>query len=34
MALERLMRYIKGTMDLCIVFSGFAAVLEGFYDAN
>ena len=33
-ALARLMKYLKGTMNYRIVYSGFPAVLEGYSDAN
>jgi len=33
-ALTRLMRYLRGTMDYTIEYSGFPAVLEGHSDAN
>ncbi|KAL0378951.1 UNVERIFIED_CONTAM: Retrovirus-related Pol polyprotein from transposon TNT 1-94 [Sesamum radiatum] len=33
-ALHRLLRYLKGTMNLCLHFNKFPAVLEGFSDAN
>nr|KYP36589.1 Retrovirus-related Pol polyprotein from transposon TNT 1-94 [Cajanus cajan] len=33
-ALARLMRYLRGTMDYGIEYSGFPAVLEGYSDAN
>ncbi|CAJ2637428.1 unnamed protein product [Trifolium pratense] len=33
-ALRRLLRYLKGTMDWCLHFYKFPAVLEGFCDAN
>ncbi|XP_075088082.1 secreted RxLR effector protein 161-like [Nicotiana tabacum] len=33
-ALHRLLRYLRGTMDWCLRFNKFLAVLEGFYDAN
>ena len=33
-ALARLMRYIRGTMDYAIEYSGFPAMLEGYSDAN
>jgi len=33
-ALARLMRYLRGTMDYTIEYSGFPAVLEGYSDAN
>ena len=33
-ALVRLMKYLRGTMDYGIVYSGFPAVLEGYSDAN
>jgi hypothetical protein len=33
-ALERLLRYIKGTMSLGIHYTGYPIVLEGYCDAN
>jgi len=33
-ALARLMRYLRGTMDYVIEYSGFPTVLEGYNDAN
>ncbi|XP_060200797.1 secreted RxLR effector protein 161-like [Lycium barbarum] len=33
-ALHRLLRYLRGTMDWCLHFNKFPAVLEGFCDAN
>ena len=33
-ALARLMRYLRGTMDYGIEYSGFPAILEGYNDAN
>jgi hypothetical protein len=33
-ALERVMRYLCGTMSYCIHYSGHPAVLEGYSDAN
>lgn len=33
-ALHRLLRYLKGTVDFCLHYSKFPAVLEGFCDAN
>ncbi|XP_068492265.1 uncharacterized protein [Phaseolus vulgaris] len=33
-ALARLMKYLRGTMDYAIEYSGFPAVLEGYNDAN
>ncbi|KAL0438737.1 UNVERIFIED_CONTAM: Retrovirus-related Pol polyprotein from transposon TNT 1-94 [Sesamum latifolium] len=33
-ALRRLLRYLKGTMNLCLHFNKYPAVLEGFYNAN
>lgn len=33
-ALHRLLRYLRGTMDWCLHFCKFPAVLEGFCDAN
>ena len=33
-ALARLMKYLRGTMDYAIKYSGFPAVLEGYSDAN
>ena len=33
-ALARLMRYLRGTMDYSIEYSGFLVVLEGYNDAN
>ncbi|KAL0286293.1 UNVERIFIED_CONTAM: Retrovirus-related Pol polyprotein from transposon TNT 1-94 [Sesamum radiatum] len=33
-ALRRLLRYLKGTMNLCLHFNKYPAVLEGFCDAN
>jgi hypothetical protein len=33
-ALARLMKYLRGTMNFGIVYSGFPAVLEGYSDAN
>ena len=33
-ALVRLMRYLKGTMNYGIVYSGFPTILEGYSDAN
>ena len=32
--LHRLLRYLRGTMDWCLHFNKFPAVLEGFCDAN
>lgn len=33
-ALHRLLKYLRGTMDWCLHFNKFLAVLEGFCDAN
>ena len=33
-ALVRLMKYLRGTMNYGILYSGFPAVLEGYSDAN
>jgi hypothetical protein len=33
-ALERVLRYLKGTMSYGIHFTGYPRVLEGYYDAN
>ena len=33
-ALERVLRYLKGTMSYGIHYTGYPKVLEGFYDAN
>jgi hypothetical protein len=33
-ALKRLLKYLKGTMNLGLVYVGYPAVLEGFCDAN
>jgi len=33
-ALAGLMKYLRGTMDYAIEYSGFPAVLEGYSDAN
>jgi len=33
-ALARLTRYLRGSMDYAIEYSGFPAVLEGYSDAN
>ena len=33
-ALERVLRYLKGTMSYGIHYTRYAMVLEGFYDAN
>jgi len=33
-ALGRLMRYLRGSMDYAIEYSGFPSVLEGYSDAN
>nr|AAT44242.1 putative ubiquitin carrier protein [Oryza sativa Japonica Group] len=33
-ALERVMRYLKGTMELELHYSGYPAVLEGYSDSN
>ncbi|XP_070037063.1 uncharacterized protein [Nicotiana tomentosiformis] len=33
-ALHRLLMYLRGTMDMCLHFNKFSAVLEGFCDAN
>jgi hypothetical protein len=33
-ALERILRYLKGTMSYDIHYTGYPKVLEGFYDAN
>ena len=33
-ALHRLLRYLRGTMDWCLHFCNFPAVLEGFCDTN
>jgi hypothetical protein len=33
-ALERVLRYLKGTMSLGIHYTGYPIVLEGYYDAN
>ena len=33
-ALVTLMKYLKGTMNYCIIYSGFPIVLEGYSDAN
>jgi len=32
--LARLMKYLRGTMDNAIEYSGFSVVLEGYNDAN
>jgi len=32
--LARLMKYLRGTMDYAIEYSGFVVVLEGYNDAN
>jgi hypothetical protein len=34
LALERVMRYLKGTMSLGIHYTGYPTVLEGYCDAN
>ena len=33
-ALYRLLRYLRGTMNWCLHFNKFPALLEGFCDAN
>jgi hypothetical protein len=33
-ALERVLRYLKGTMSNVIHYTGYPSVLEGYYDAN
>jgi hypothetical protein len=33
-ALERVLRYLKGTMSYDIHYTGYPRVLEGYYDAN
>ncbi|XP_074289293.1 secreted RxLR effector protein 161-like [Silene latifolia] len=33
-ALRRLLKYLKGTIDLCLHYGKFPAVLEGYCDAN
>ena len=33
-ALTRLMRFLRGTMNYGILYSGFPVVLEGYIDAN
>ena len=33
-ALARLMKYLRGTMNYGILYSGFPAVLEGYKDTN
>ena len=33
-ALMRLMKYLRGTMNYGILYSGFPSTLEGYYDAN
>ena len=33
-ALERVMRYLKGTMDYRIHYTGYPRVLEGYSDSN
>lgn len=33
-ALHRLLRHLRGTMDWCLHFNKFSTVLEGFCDAN
>uniref|UniRef100_I1PZ26 Reverse transcriptase Ty1/copia-type domain-containing protein n=1 Tax=Oryza glaberrima TaxID=4538 RepID=I1PZ26_ORYGL len=33
-ALERVMRYLKGTMELGLHYTGYPAVLEGYSDSN
>ena len=33
-ALERVMRYLKGTMDYGIHYTGYPSVLEGYSDSN
>ena len=33
-AITRLLKYLKGTVDLCLHYSKFPAVLEGYCDAN
>ena len=33
-ALARLMKYLRGTMNYGILYSGFPAVLEGYNDVN
>jgi hypothetical protein len=32
--LERVLRYLKGTMGNVIHYTGYLSVLEGYYDAN
>ena len=32
--LERVLRYLKGTMSYCIHYTGYPRVLEGYCDAN
>ena len=32
--LARLMKYLRGTMNYVIVYSGYPAILEGYGDAN
>ncbi|CAM8993626.1 unnamed protein product [Rhodiola kirilowii] len=33
-AIHRVLRYLKGTMNLCLVYSEFPSVIEGFSDAS
>jgi hypothetical protein len=33
-AISRLLRYLKGTINLGLSYSGFPAILEGYCDAN
>ena len=33
-ALHRLLRYLRGTMDWCLCFNKFLAILKSFCDAN
>ena len=33
-AISRVLKYLRGTSDYCLCYSGFPNVLEGFSDAN
>ena len=33
-AIHRVLKYLRGTNDYCLCYSGFPNVLEGFSDAN
>jgi len=33
-AVQRLMRYLKGTLNLSLLYTGYSAVIEGFSDTS